>query len=112
MRLQNKIALITGGSRGIGLATAQLFAQEGAQVVIFSRDTKTGEKAAAGISGAHFIAGNVTSSNDCERAVAESLQLHGRLDILVNSAGIIYRSRTVEQTSEKEWFILFMRRLN
>ena len=103
MRLKNKIALITGGSRGIGLATARLFAQEGAQVIIFSRDVKMGENAAKSISGASFVPGDIRKGADCQRAVAESLHLYGGLDILINSAGIIYRNRTVEQTSEEEW---------
>ena len=103
MRLKNKIALITGGSRGIGLATARLFAQEGAQVIIFSRDVKMGENAAKSISGASFVPGDIRMGADCQRAVAESLHLYGGLDILINSAGIIYRNRTVEQTSEEEW---------
>jgi len=107
MRLQNKIALISGGSRGIGLATTQLFAQEGAKVVIFARDIETGEKVAASIPESHFVAGDVSRAEDCQRAIAETLNLHGRLDILVNSAGIIYRNRTVEQTTEEEWDATF-----
>lgn len=107
MRLANQIALITGGNRGIGLATARLFADEGAMVVLFARDSKAGMAAAESIPGASFISGDVTSSADCERAVAEALRLHGRLDILVNCAGVIYRNRTVEQTSEAEWDATF-----
>jgi len=107
MRLKNKIALITGGSRGIGLATAQLFAQEGAKIVIFARDLESGKKAAASIPESHFVAGDVSRAEDGQRAVNETLSLHGRLDILVNSAGIIYRNRTVEQTTEAEWDATF-----
>ena len=107
MRLKNKIALISGGSRGIGLATAQLFVKEGAKVVIFARDAEIGAKAVESIPEAYFVAGDVTCREDCQRAVAETLNLHGRLDILINSAGIIYRNRTVEKTTEEEWDATF-----
>ena len=107
MRFSNRIALITGGNRGIGLATARLFAAEGAQVVLFARDVAAGAAAAGGIPGAHFVSGDVTRAADCEHGVAETLRLCGGLDILVNCAGIIHRNRTVEQTSEAEWDATF-----
>jgi meso-butanediol dehydrogenase/(S,S)-butanediol dehydrogenase/diacetyl reductase len=102
MRFENKVVLITGGTRGIGFATAKLFAQEGAQVVIVGRDQAKITKAAREVPG-RGEAGDVSSAADCERIVTQTLSLHGRLDILVNCAGIIYRNRTVEQTSEEEW---------
>jgi NAD(P)-dependent dehydrogenase (short-subunit alcohol dehydrogenase family) len=103
MRFSNTIVLITGGNRGIGLATAHLFANEGARVVLFARDAKAGAFAAESLPAGHFVAGDVTRAADCQRAVDEALRLSGRLDILVNCAGIIHRNRTVEQTSEAEW---------
>lgn len=107
MRLQARVALITGGNRGIGLATAQVFAQEGAKVVLFARDAQRGEAAAHDIPNAMFIAGDVTRAADGARAVAETLHAHQHLDVLVNGAGIFYRNRTVEQTSEAEWDATF-----
>jgi len=107
MRLSNRVALITGGNRGIGLATAKLFAKEGARVVILGRDQVKGETEAGSIPNAKFIQGDVTKTEDCHRAVAESIQTYGGLDILVNCAGIIYRNRTVEQTTEEEWDATF-----
>jgi NAD(P)-dependent dehydrogenase (short-subunit alcohol dehydrogenase family) len=107
MRFSNKIVLVTGGNRGIGLATARLFAAEGAQVMLFARDAAAGQAVAEGIPGAHFVGGDVSRAADCERAVAETLRLCGGLDILVNCAGIIHRNRTVEQTSEAEWDATF-----
>jgi len=107
VRFSKRIILITGGNRGIGLATARLFAAEGAQVVLFARDVEAGNAAAASIPGAHFVSGDVTLAADCQRGVDETLRLCGGLDILVNCAGIIHRNRTVEQTSEVEWDATF-----
>jgi len=107
MRLSNRVALITGGNRGIGLATAQLFAKEGAKVVLLARDQAKGESEAKSIDNAKFIQGNVTKAEDCQRAVDESIKTVGGVDVLVNCAGIIYRNRTVEQTTEEEWDATF-----
>lgn len=107
MQLKDRVALITGGNRGIGLSTARLFAQEGAQVMLMARDQAKGESEAGKIPNARFIQGDVTKAEDCRRAVEESIRLFGGLDILVNCAGIIYRNRTVEQTTEEEWDATF-----
>jgi len=107
MRLSNRVALITGGNRGIGLATAKLFAEEGAQVMLLGRDQVKGEYEANLIPKAKFIQGDVTKAEDCQRAVDEASKPFGGLDVLVNCAGIIYRNRTVEQTTEDEWDATF-----
>ncbi len=103
MRFSNRVALITGGNRGIGLAAAHLLAEEGAQVVLFARDGQAGRAAAAGIRGAHFVAGDVRRASDCEGVLAETVHLYGGLDVLVNCAGIIFRNRSVEKTTEQQW---------
>jgi NAD(P)-dependent dehydrogenase (short-subunit alcohol dehydrogenase family) len=107
MRLSDRVVLITGGNRGIGLSTAKLFAKEGEQVIILGRDSAKGESEAALIPNAKFIQGDVTKADDCRRAVDESMKTFGGLDVLVNCAGIIYRNRTVEQTTEEEWDATF-----
>jgi NAD(P)-dependent dehydrogenase (short-subunit alcohol dehydrogenase family) len=107
MRLLNRVALITGGNRGIGLATARLFASEGAKVMLVARDQARGEEEAKQIPNTNFIPGDVSKSSDCQRVVEETIRLHGALDMLVNCAGIIYRNRTVEQTTEEEWDATF-----
>ncbi|MGD8404689.1 MAG: SDR family oxidoreductase [Anaerolineales bacterium] len=106
MRFENKVVLITGGTRGIGFATAQLFAREGAQVVIVGRDADKTTEAACKVPG-RGEAGDVSVAADCKRIVNRTLELFGRLDVLVNCAGVIYRNRTVEQTTEEEWDITF-----
>jgi NAD(P)-dependent dehydrogenase (short-subunit alcohol dehydrogenase family) len=102
MRFQGKVVLITGGNRGIGYSTAKLFAAEGANVAIAARDQQKGEEAAREIQ-ALFTPLDVRAMSDCERAVADTVRAFGRLDILVNGAGIIYRGRRVEETTEEEW---------
>jgi 3-oxoacyl-[acyl-carrier protein] reductase len=80
-------ALITGGSSGIGLAIARALAEEGLSLTIASRRKERAEAAAAEL-GAQGVAADVSSSEDCERVVAEHVERHGGLDVLVNSAGI------------------------
>ncbi|MDF2962922.1 MAG: short-chain dehydrogenase/reductase [Paenibacillus sp.] len=90
--LKGKVALITGGSKGIGLQTALTLAGEGVNVAICARNEGDLQKAAAYIteqtgSEAYFIQADVTSQEECERAVAQTAERFGRLDILVNNAG-------------------------
>ncbi|MBM4425262.1 MAG: glucose 1-dehydrogenase [Chloroflexi bacterium] len=101
MRLQNKIALITGGTSGIGRATAELFAAEGARVAITGRRAELGEAAARQMGGL-FAPADHRRLDDCERAVRETMAAFGRIDILFNNAGVVL-SGTAESTSEKDW---------
>ncbi len=106
MRLENKVALISGGARGIGAATAKIFAQEGARVVIGDILEEEGRRTAAVItqSGGEclFVRLDVTSEADWEQAAGAVITRFGRLDILVNNAGISARG-AVEETSEADW---------
>src|SRR6478672_1548031 len=94
MRLNDRVALITGGTSGIGEATALLFAKEGAEVAITGRDRDRGKAVLkqikqfgdAGI----FLRADVSSPGDCRRAVEETLNAFGRIDILFNNAGVYY----------------------
>src|ERR1039458_5006158 len=91
LELKGKVAIVTGGSQGIGRATALRLAAEGASVVIAARgrellDQVAGEIRAAGGSVA-AVQADVSRAEDCARLVAEALKAFGRLDILVNNAG-------------------------
>jgi len=106
MRLANKVALITGGTSGIGEATAILFAKEGAKVAITGRNEKRGHAVTEQITKdggqAIFIRTDVRLTADCRRAVDETVRAFGRLDVLFNNAGIFY-AHTALECSEEEW---------
>ena len=106
MRLKDKVALITGGTSGIGEATALLFAAEGATVAITGRNEQRGgtvvERIAAGGGESVFLQADVSLAADCRRAVDETLRAFGRIDILFNNAGVFY-PQTALECSEREW---------
>lgn len=103
MKLEHKVALITGGTRGIGLATAKLFTEEGARVALAGRNEQDGKAAALQVQNSVFVRCDVKRADDCRRAVQETIRTFGKLDILFNNAGVIYRDRPVEATTEEEW---------
>ena len=90
-RLENKVAIITGGNSGIGEATARLFAKEGAKVAILARRIKEGNQVKESINNsggeATFIKCDVADSGSVEKAVKEVISKYGRLDLLFNNAG-------------------------
>src|SRR5688572_11977225 len=106
MRLSGKVALVTGAAGGIGAATARRFAREGALVAI--NDAKAdGLEAVAGEirnagAKALVVAGDVTRKADCERMVKEAIEAFGRLDILINNAGI-NRDAMAAKMTEEQW---------
>jgi 3-oxoacyl-[acyl-carrier protein] reductase len=97
-RLQDKVAIITGSAKGIGFATAQRFAQEGAKVIVADINLDAVKAAAAQIAGAHAYVIDVTDRASIQAAVDQIMQQHGRIDILVNNAGITQDARLVKMT--------------
>jgi 3-oxoacyl-[acyl-carrier protein] reductase len=97
-RLQDKVAIITGAAKGIGFATAQRFAQEGAKVMIADLNPDAVKIAAAQIPGAEAHVMNVTDRASIQGVVDQIMQQHGRIDILVNNAGITQDARLVKMT--------------
>jgi 3(or 17)beta-hydroxysteroid dehydrogenase len=89
MRLGDKVALITGGASGMGQSEAVLFAKEGAKVVVADVLEAEGRKVADSLGGAgRFVRLDVTSETDWEQAIAAAVSTFGKLDVLVNNAGI------------------------
>lgn len=106
-RLENKIALITGGTSGIGAATVRRFVTEGARVAFTGRRRAKGEafveQLRAELHGdVHYLEADHAHLADCEHAVRETVAHYGRIDILFNNAGIVV-SGTAEATTETMW---------
>ena len=103
MRLENKVAIISGGSRGMGAFEAALFVQEGAKVIIGDVRDEEGRDLAKHIgSNAVYMHLDVTSEKDWAAVVKEATDRYGKLDILVNNAGVSARG-TIEETSVDDW---------
>lgn len=99
--LQDSVAIITGGAGGQGAAEARLFLERGAYVVITDFDAETGERVAAELGDrASFVAHDVSQADDWARVVEHTLSTHGRIDVLVNNAGILRMLPLSEETVE------------
>lgn len=107
MQLKGKVAIVTGGGRGIGRAIAQRFAAEGASVVVAARTKAQVMQTAKEIEGAGgkaaWVAGDVSREEDAARAVRKALERFQRVDILVNNAGIYGPVAPIEEISAAEW---------
>ena len=110
MKLKDKTAIITGGATGIGKATAMLFAEEGARVLITGRTESTlrlaAEEAREKGHELQYMVSDVTDEDDCRAAVDSVIKRYGRLDILFNNARLLYRAVTHETTTE-QWLKTF-----
>jgi NAD(P)-dependent dehydrogenase (short-subunit alcohol dehydrogenase family) len=106
VRLKGKVALITGGTSGIGSATAVRFAREGAAVTITGRNIEHGEQVVRDIVAnggeALFVRADVRFADQCRNAVAQTLDRFGQIDVLFNNAGV-FHPRTVPDCTEEEW---------
>src|SRR5579862_873729 len=105
LSLEGKVSLVTGAASGIGRGIAVRLAEMGAATVLFDIDREKGESVAAQIArhGArsHLICGDVRSTQDCRRAVQETIQKFGKIDILCNNAGIAIR-KSIDALSEED----------
>ena len=99
--VDRRVVLITGGASGMGAATARKFAKLGDVVVLIDRDGDRADALSEEI-GATTIVGDVSDSAFCDEAVASTLDQHGRLDVLVNAAGVIHRADGIS-TNDEDW---------
>jgi 3-oxoacyl-[acyl-carrier protein] reductase len=103
MRLENKVAIVTGSSRGIGRAAAILFAQEGAFVVVNYKDNMDRAQEVADVIGSErslLVQADVSKEDDVRRLVSATLEKFGRIDILVNNAGVLIPKSFDEMTRD------------
>jgi 3-oxoacyl-[acyl-carrier protein] reductase len=107
-RLEGKVALVTGAGSGFGLGIAETFAREGAKVVIVDIKQEAAESAAADIGASALgLACDVSKAADVQAAVKKTLDTFGRLDIVVNNAGITHRNRSMLEVEEDEFDRIF-----
>jgi NAD(P)-dependent dehydrogenase (short-subunit alcohol dehydrogenase family) len=106
-RLENKVSVVTGAANGIGRAISELFAEEGAFVLVADIETQAGEDVAAGIRAkggkAHFHQTDVTSGSNVQAAVEVAARHSGRIDILCNNAAYLGQFHAVLESTAEEW---------
>ena len=103
MKLSGKVALITGGSRGIGFATAKIMSENGATVVITGKDSKRLEKSVLKIPNSIGIVADIRKTDEVKNVVRKTIEKFGKLDILVNNAGIFPKIKQLHEIDEDEW---------
>jgi NAD(P)-dependent dehydrogenase (short-subunit alcohol dehydrogenase family) len=110
-RLQDKVTIITGGSSGIGEATSYRFGEEGSRVAVFDVEVKSGQKTADEINArggkAIFVNVDVSKESDVAEGVAEVVKTWGKVDVLVNNAGIPGVNKFTHEVTLEEWELLF-----
>ncbi|MBT6838272.1 MAG: SDR family oxidoreductase, partial [Nitrosopumilus sp.] len=103
MKLTGKIAIVTGGSRGIGFAIAKTLSENGAIVVITSKNSERIKKAESKIPNTFGIACDIKKKIEVQNVVNQTIKKFGKLDILVNNAGIFPKIKQLHEIDEDEW---------
>ena len=102
MQLENKVAIVTGGSRGIGYAVAKLFLENGAKIVITSKNSERLEDAASKLN-CFSVKADVRNSNEVKNVIKQTIEKFGKIDILINNAGVFPKISKLHEISENDW---------
>ncbi len=103
MKLSEKIALVTGGSRGIGFATAKILSENGATVVITAKNSERLKKSTLEIPNSIGIVADIRNKDDVKNVINKIIEKFGKLDILVNNAGIFPKIKQLHEIDEDDW---------
>jgi 3-hydroxybutyrate dehydrogenase len=101
----SKVAVVTGAASGIGLAIARLFTERGTRVICADVDAGAGQAAVAELVGARFLRADLSRSEDCQHLIEQVMATEGRVDMLVNNAGIQHVA-PITQFAEEKWRLL------
>ena len=102
MQLEGKVAIVTGGSRGIGFAVAKVFSESGAKVVITSRNSDKLNDAALKLE-CLAVKADVRNSSEVKNVIKQTMEKFGRIDILINNAGVFPKISKLHEISEEDW---------
>lgn len=103
MKLSEKIALVTGGSRGIGFATAKILSENGATVIITAKNSERLKKSTLEIPNSIGIVADIRNKDDVKNVINKIIEKFGKLDILVNNAGIFPKIKQLHEIDEDDW---------
>ncbi len=103
MRLSGKVALVTGGSRGIGFATAKILSENGATVVITAKNSERLKKSTLEIPNSIGVVADIRNKDDVKNVINKIIEKFGKLDILVNNAGIFPKVKRLHEIDEEDW---------
>lgn len=103
LQLKGKVAIITGGSRGIGFQTAKIFSENGADVIISSKNAEQLKIAANQLKNTTPIEADIRNEKEVQNVIEETIKKFGKIDILINNAGIFPRIKQLHEISETEW---------
>ena len=103
MKLENKVVLITGGSRGIGKAIGKLFVEQGAIVTITSKNDKILKKTADDIKASFYVKGDIRKDKEVKLIVEKTVKKFKKIDVLINNAGILPTMKPLDKITEREW---------